>query len=107
MTILTGAGAKAAAAALSSDNLRKGVGWILVAVFSPLIILIAVLCSLGTSSAAHNNQVVAATFYGGSYSEKIPVEFQHHVEEMRTAFSRLDAAVASVSEQMDSGSKYQ
>ena len=103
MAILTGAGAKAAAAALSSDNLRKGAGWILVAVFSPLIILIAVLCSLGTSSAAHNNQVVAATFYGGSYSEEVPAEFQHHIEEMRTAFSRLDAAVASVSEQMDSG----
>ena len=103
MAILTGAGAKAAAAALSSDNLRKGAGWILVAVFSPLIILIAVLCSLGTSSAAHNNQVVAATFYGSSYSEKVPAEFQHHIEEMRTAFSRLDAAVASVSEQMDSG----
>ena len=99
MAVLTGA----AAAALSSDKLRSGVGWILVAVFSPLILLVAVLCSLGTASADHNNQAVAATFYGSSYSEEVPAEFRHHIEEMRSAFSRLDTAVSSANSQMDSG----
>ena len=103
MAISAGVAAKIAATVLSNDKLRKGVGWILVAVFSPLILLIALLCSLGTSSADHNNQAVAATFYGSSYSEEVPAEFRHHIEEMRTAFSRLDSAVSSANGQMDSG----
>ena len=38
--------AKAAAMLLTNEKTRKGVGWILVAVFSPVILLIALLLSL-------------------------------------------------------------
>ena len=88
---------------LRSEKLRKGVGWILVATLSPLILIIAVICSLATGGADHNNQAVAATFYGSSYSKEAPAEFQHHIEEMRTAFFLLDSAVSSANGQMDSG----
>ena len=103
MAVPVGAIVKAAATVLTNDKLRKGVGWILVAVLSPLILIIAVICSLATGGADHNNQVVAATFYGSSYSTEVPAEFRYHIEEMRTAFSLLDSAVSSANGQMDSG----
>ena len=103
MAVPVGAIVKAAATVLTNDKLRKGVGWILVAVLSPLILIIAVICSLATGGADHNNQAVAATFYGSSYSTEVPAEFRYHIEEMRTAFSLLDSAVSSANGQMDSG----
>ena len=103
MAVPVGAIVKAAATVLTNDKLRKGVGWILVAVLSPLILIIAVICSLATGGADHNNQAVAATFYGSSYSAEVPAEFRYHIEEMRTAFSLLDSAVSSANGQMDSG----
>ena len=96
MAVSAGMIAKAAATVLSNEKLRKGVGWTLVAILSPIIVLIALLCSIGSGGADHNNQAVAASFYGVSYSTEVPAEFRHHIEEMRTAFSLLDSAVASV-----------
>lgn len=103
MAVSAGVIAKAAATVLSNEKLRKGVGWVLVAVLSPLILIIAVICSLATGGADHNNQAVAATFYGSSYSSEVPAEFRYHIEEMRTAFSLLDSAVSSANWQMDNG----
>ena len=101
MVITAGMIAKAAATALSNEKLRKGIGWGLVAVLSPVILLIAALCSIGTGGADHNNQAVAAAFYGTSYSTEVPMAFRSHIEEMRTAFSLLDSAVASVNGRTD------
>ena len=96
--------AKAAATVLSNEKLRKGDragGWSL---FSrPVILLIAALCSIGTGGADHNNQAVAAAFYGVSYSTEVPAEFRYHIEEMRSAFSLLDSAVASVNGRTEGG----
>ena len=103
MAVPVGAIVKAAATDLTNEKLRKGVGWVLVAVLSPLILIVAVICSLATGGADHNNQAVAATFYGSSYSAEVPAEFRYHIEEMRTAFSLLDSAVSSANGQMDSG----
>lgn len=96
MAVTAGMLAKAAATALSNEKLRKGIGWGLVAILSPVILLIAALCSIGTGGADHNNQAVAAAFYGTSYSTEVPMAFRSHIEEMRAAFSLLDSAVASV-----------
>ena len=41
MAVTAGMIAKAAATALSNEKLRKGIGWGLVAVLSPVILLIA------------------------------------------------------------------
>ena len=68
MAVTAGMIAKAAATVLSNEKLRKRAGWGMVAVLSPVILLIAVLCSIGTGGADHNNQAVAAAFYGTSYS---------------------------------------
>ena len=88
---------------LTNEKTRKGLGWILVAIFSPVILLIALLCSLGSGGAEHNNYSVEACFYGAEFSAEVPAEFRYHIEEMRSAFSLLDSAVSSANGQMDSG----
>lgn len=103
MAVSAGLIAKTAAAVLSNEKLRKGTGWVLAAVLSPVILLIAVLCSIGTGSAEHNNYTVSACFYGPSYSEEVPAEFQTHITEMRSAFSLLDSAVAVANASAEDG----
>lgn len=96
MALSAAAVAKAAAMLLSNEKARKGLGWIVVAVLSPIILIAVVLCSMGTGTADHNNHAVKASFYGATYSDEIPADYKVHVEDMRTAFSLLDSAVASV-----------
>ena len=103
MAVSAGLMVKTAAAALSNERLRKGIGWVLAAVLSPVILLIAVLCSIGTGSAEHNNYTVSACFYGPGYSEEVPAEFQTHITEMRSAFSLLDSAVAVANASAEDG----
>jgi len=93
--------AKLGAALLSKERGRKTIGWIVAAVFSPLILIIAVLCSLGNGGADHNNAAVKASFYGVAFSSEVPAEYQAHVTEMRSAFSLLSSAVASVNAQAE------
>ena len=102
MAVSAAAVAKAAAMLLTNEKTRKGLGWILVAIFSPVILLIALLCSLGSGGAEHNNYSVEACFYGAEFSAEVPAEFRYHIEEMRSAFSLLDSAVSSANGQMDS-----
>lgn len=96
--------AKAAAAILSNEKSRKAAGWIIVAVLSPLILLIAILCSLGSGSAGHNNAAVDACFYGGSFSEQAPAEYKTHITQMRSTFSVLDTSIAAANAIMVNGS---
>ena len=103
MAVTAGMLARAAATALSNEKLRKGIGWGLVTVLSPVILLISAMCSIGTGGADHNNQAVAAAFYGTSYSSEVPMAFRSHIEDMRTAFSLLDSAVASVNVRTEGG----
>ena len=96
MALSAAAVAKAAAMLLSNEKTRKGLGWIVVAILSPIILIAVVLCSMGTGTADHNNHAVKASFYGATYSDEIPADYKVHVEDMRTAFSLLDSSVASV-----------
>lgn len=75
----------------------------LAAVLSPIILLVALLCSIASGGAAHNNATVYASFYGSSYSAEVPAEFRTHITEMQTAFSLLDSAVAGVNSQAEGG----
>lgn len=95
--------AKAALLLVTDEKARKTVGWVLVAICSPLILFIVLLCSMAEGSAGHNNATAAACFYGTSYSGEVPVEFQTHIAQMQTSFSRLDSAVASVNARMEGG----
>ena len=87
--------ARAAALLLTSEKGRKGIGFLLVAIFAPVILIAAILCSTTSGGADHNNLAVEASFYGTSFTDSVPVEFQTHITDMQTAFSLLDSAVAS------------
>ena len=95
--------AKAALLLVTDEKARKTVGWVLVAICSPLILFVVLLWSMAEGSAGHNNATAAACFYGASYSGEVPVEFQTHITQMQTAFSRLDSTVASVNARMEDG----
>ena len=94
---------KLAALTLTGENGRKTLGWILTAVFSPLILIIVFLCALGSGEADHNTNMVYACFYGTELSEDTPRTLRGHVNEMREAFSLLDSAVYAVNAQMENG----
>ena len=97
--------AKAAAMLLTSKKGRKGIGFVLLVIFAPLIVFAAILCSAASGGADHNNLAVEASFYGTSFTESVPVEFRDHVTEMQTAFSLLDRAVAEANTNMTDGNR--
>ena len=87
---------KAAAALLSNEKTRKGAGWIIVAILSPVILLIALLCSLGSGASSHNNAVVNLCFNGGMLPPDMPPEYAAYIEEMRSSFAQLDGFISAI-----------
>lgn len=92
-----------AASFLNSENGRKAISWVLVAIFAPLILLVAFLCALASGEAEHNNNMVEACFYGTTLSEETPAELENHIREMQTAFSLLDSEIHAANMQMEDG----
>lgn len=88
--------AKAAIAAITDPKTRKAIGWMLVGILSPFILLIAFLCALGTGAAEHNNRMVDLCFYGTSNMGEIPQEIRGQVLAIQSSFSSLDSAVIAV-----------
>lgn len=70
---------KAAAVLLTSEKGRKGVGFLLIAIFAPIILIAAILCSATSGGADHNNAAVEASFYGTSFTDAVPAEFRTHI----------------------------
>lgn len=66
-----------AAAVLTSEKGRRTVGWVLTAILSPVILLVAFLCCVGSGTAEHNGAVVSAAFYGTELSASVPAEYRH------------------------------
>ena len=87
-----------ATAVLTSEKGRKTVGWVLTAILSPVILLVAFLCCVGSGTAEHNGAVVPAAFYGTELSESVPTEYRAQLTQMRGSFSHLDAAMAEVNQ---------
>ena len=81
---------KAAIAALSDENTRKKLGWVLAAILSPAILLIAFFCSLGSGASSHNLSVVELCFYGGTIPAGTFEEYCAYIVEMRMGFVQLE-----------------
>ena len=75
MAVPVAALAKIAAAALSDEDTRKRLGWIVAAICSPLILTLALICALLSGSAEHNNSAVLLCFNGGTIPDKTPAEY--------------------------------
>ena len=69
MALSPAAAAKIAASVLTSEKLRKTVGWIIAAILSPLILLLVVVCSFMSGGADHNAAVLDLCYYGGMVDE--------------------------------------
>lgn len=95
--------AKAALAALTNEDTRQKIGWALVAILSPVILLIAFLCSLGSGASSHNISAVELCFYGGIIPAEAPEEYRTYIEDMRASFSLLDSAISTINGQIEDG----
>ena len=79
--------AKAVAAVVSDERLRKGVGWGIVAILSPVIVVAALLCSLGTGAADQNVSIVELCFNGGTIPDIVSEEYRVHIVDMQARVS--------------------
>ena len=85
---------KAAILALTDESTRKKIGWVLVAILSPIILVVALICSIFSSTSQHNVSTVELCFHGGTISGEVAPEYRQYVLEMRESFSTLDSMVA-------------
>ncbi len=85
-----------AAAVLTDEDTRKTMGWIVVAVLSPIILVIAFLCALASGTATHNISAAELCFYGGELPADTPEEYRTYIEDMRTSFELLDGFITTV-----------
>lgn len=96
--------ARAVAALATNKKLQRGIGWFLVAIFSPLILLIAFLCSLGDGTAEHNNAAVDLCFHGGPIPDTMPDDYAGYIQDMQSCLTTLDGAIAEINRHMLFGS---
>ncbi|HJB71686.1 MAG TPA: M23 family peptidase, partial [Candidatus Flavonifractor avistercoris] len=94
---------RAAASILTTEKSRKAIGWVLVAVLSPIILLLVFFCALLSGGAEHNRTAADLCFHGGAIPEGTPAEYRAYIEEMRDNFALLDAAMQTVEGQMEDG----
>ena len=95
--------AKAAAAALSSEKVRKTIGWILAAILSPLILIIVLICSFVSGGADHNIAALDICYYGGMISGTVPEAYREHIGNMQTSLALVDGAIANVNSMAENG----
>ena len=94
---------KAAAALLADERTRKGIGWIIVAILSPVIVLLALLCSLASGSSGHNAAVVELCFNGGVPPSNMPAEYAACIKDMQASFALLDGFIEDINEMTEEG----
>lgn len=95
---------RAAAVVFADEDTRKRLGWIVAAICSPLILTLALICSLLSGSAEHNNSAVLLCFHGGTIPDKTPAEYVAYIEDMRRSFTLLDDAIAAVNDMVEGDS---
>ncbi len=93
--------AKLTASLLASEKGRKAVGWVVLALCAPFILIIVLLCSMGSGTASHNASAVDLCFYGGSIPSDTPAEYKEYISEMRDAFDLLDSAIDTANGMME------
>ncbi len=95
--------AKAAATLLSNEKTRKGLGWAIAAILSPIIVVIALLCSLGSGAVSHNISAAQLCFGDGEIPADTPAEYRLCIERTRADFAELDTVIADIQSNMEDG----
>ena len=70
---------KAAILALTDERTRKKIGWVLVAILSPIILVVALICSIFSSTSQHNVSTVELCFHGGTISASATPEYRQFI----------------------------
>ena len=79
--------AKAAVTLLSNEKTRKGIGWVVAAILSPIIVVVALLCVLGSGAVSHNISAAQLCFQDGPLPAHILAEYRVCIEQMRADFA--------------------
>ena len=88
--------AKAAITAATDKRTWKALTVVFTAAFMPLILAVLVMMSFMEGGASHNADAVKLAFDGGSLPSGTPAEYGQRVADMRTAFGKLDQAIAQL-----------
>ena len=96
MALTAAAVAKAAAAVLTNEKARKTAGWVIVAILSPVIVVVALICSIFSGAAQQNVSTVELCFHGGAIPANASAEYRTCVTGMQASLSALDAAVGKI-----------
>ena len=96
MALTAMAAIKAALLALTDENTRKKIGWVLVAILSPVIVVVALICSIFSGAAQQNVSTVELCFHGGAIPANASAEYRTYVTGMQASLSALDAAVGEI-----------
>ena len=72
---------KAALLALTDESTRKKIGWVLVAILSPIILIVALICSIFSATSQQNVSTVELCFHGGTISSEVAPEYRQYVLE--------------------------
>ena len=103
MSVGVAAAIKAAILALTDESTRKKIGWVLVAILSPIILVVALICSIFSSTSQHNVSTVELCFHGGTISASATPEYRQFILEMRESFSMLDSMVEEINSLLEDG----
>lgn len=68
-------------------NVMKGM---VIAIASPFLIVVVVICSIFSSTQSHNDDIVALVFSGGSLSSEYPPEYADEIVAIQSKFSEID-----------------
>ena len=93
--------AKAAALALTDENTRKGIGWCIVAILSPIIVLLALICSVAAGTAEHNVSAAEFCFSSIVLPDDLPEEYKASIENMRAHFAELDTLLEEIGDRTE------
>ena len=96
----TAIAAKIAAAVLTDENARKKLGWVLAAILSPIIVIVALICMYSAAS-QQNLSTVELCFHGGAIPDSASPEYRQAVDEMRASFDVLDSFADEIHKQME------
>ena len=81
---------------LTDESSRRKIGWVLAAIFSPVILVVALLCCLLGGTSEHNTSMVELCFHGGALPENVPAEYRIYMEDMQSSFSKLDELIEEI-----------
>lgn len=95
----TAIAAKIAAAVLTDENARKKLGWVLAAILSPILVIVALICMYSAAS-QQNLSTVELCFHGGMIPDSASPEYRQAVDETRASFDVLDSFADEINEQM-------